>query len=110
MFRIIKESEAVIREINENKKAANLITKEISGDLSLAVLEGVNYSEKEISAYSRIYYVLKGELILNFGGEDHSLATGDACFISKGTGYEMRGIFKVIVINQPAFGSIIDDK
>jgi len=108
MFRIIKESEAVIREINENKKAANLITKEISGDLSLAVLEGVNYSGKEISAYSRIYYVLGGKLILNFGEEDHSLATGDACFISKGTEYKMKGTFKVITVNQPAFGSIID--
>jgi ethanolamine utilization protein EutQ (cupin superfamily) len=110
MFRIIKESEAVIREINENKKAANLITKEISGDLSLAVLEGVNYSEKEISAYSRIYYVLEGKLILNFGEGDHSLAPGDTCFVSRGTGYEMKGAFKAIAVNQPAFGSIIDDK
>jgi mannose-6-phosphate isomerase class I len=108
MFRIIRESEAVIRNITKNKKAANLITKEISGDLSLAVLEGVNYSEKEISAYSRIYYVLKGNLILNFGEEDHSLAPGDACFISKGTKYKMKGTFKAIAVNQPAFGSIID--
>ena len=83
----------------------NFITKEFSPEVSLAITEGKDYSEKEVAKYNRIYYILEGELTLNFNGEKVLLQTGDSCFVSKDTKYVMSGTFKVIVVNQPAFGT-----
>lgn len=55
--------------------------------------------------YNRIYYVLEGEMELVVDGKASRLQAGDSCFISKNTTYEMRGTFKAITVNQPAFGS-----
>lgn len=105
MYKVVKASEGSVRQIAENKTANNLITKEISPELSLAITEAADYYEQETSAYNRIYYVLEGELELTIGGEVNKLQPGDTCFISKDTAYEMRGTFKAVTVNQPAFGS-----
>ncbi len=104
MYRVIKKSEGTIRRIAENKIAINYITRDISPDVSLVLTEGKDYSEKERTPYNRIYYVLDGELVLTFGNEKISLHEGDSCFISRGSTYGMSGSFRVIVVNQPAFG------
>jgi len=38
-------------------------------------------------------------------GTQSVLSVGDACFIEKGTTYEMRGTFNAVTVNQPALGS-----
>lgn len=105
MFKVVRASEGTIRQIAENKTANNLITKDICLDLSLATTEATDYYEQETTPYNRIYYVLEGELELTVDGETNKLQTGDACFIGKDTAYEMRGTFKAVTVNQPAFGS-----
>ncbi|HJP96547.1 MAG TPA: hypothetical protein VJ843_04205 [Candidatus Saccharimonadales bacterium] len=105
MYKVVKASEGTIRQIAENKTANNLITKEISPAVSLATTEATDYYEKGTCEYDRIYYVLDGELQINSDGTRSMLRVGDACFIAKGTVYEMRGTFKALTINQPAFGS-----
>lgn len=106
MYKIVKKSDAVLRVIADNKKSFNYITKDISPGLSLAVTEGNNFSEVEFAKYNRIYYVIDGELLLAFDGEENVLSLGDSCYISKGTEYTMSGTFKAIVVNQPAFGTL----
>lgn len=104
MFKVVRKSEAIFRVIAENKKSLNFITKDISEGVSLAITEGVNYSEQENAKYNRIYFVLKGELTLTFDNEKALLREEDSCFISQGTKYTMSGTFRAIVVNQPAFG------
>ena len=105
MFKVIRKSEASVRQIASNKVAINYITKEISPQVSLAITEGKDYSEHEQAKYNRIYFVLDGKLVLQFEGEKVVLSRDDACFIEKTTEYQMSGTVKAIVINQPAFGS-----
>ena len=105
MYKIVKASEAIVRQIAENKTAHNLITKETTTEVSLATTKADNYYEKESLQYNRIYYILEGELELTIDSETQLLTAGDACFIAKGTTYEMKGTFNAITVNQPAFGS-----
>lgn len=105
MHKIVKASEATIRQIADNKTANNLITKEITPNVSLATTNATDYYEKEATDYDRIYYVLEGEMQLDIDGTHSVLSIGDACFIEKGTTYEMRGTFNAVIVNQPAFGS-----
>ncbi|HET9411643.1 MAG TPA: cupin domain-containing protein [Candidatus Saccharimonadales bacterium] len=105
MHKIVRKSEAIVRQIASNKTVSNLITKEISPAASFAVTNASEYHEKEITPYDRIYFVLDGELKLTFDSQTYTLYKGDSCFIGKGTQYEMRGTFEVAVVNQPAFGA-----
>ena len=104
MYKIVRQSEGTTRRITDNKSANNLITKDISPGVSLATTEATDYYEKETTPYDRIYFVLEGELELTVGGKTSNLQKGDACFISRGTEYEMHGTFEAVTVNQPAFG------
>jgi len=67
---------------------------------------GVDFTyEEEIAKYNRIYFVLQGKLTLTFNNKKVDLNEGDCCYLTKGEKYIMSGTFKVIVINQPAFGT-----
>ncbi len=105
MFKVVRASEGTVRQIADNKTATNLITKDIYSEVSLATTEGKDYYEAETSPYNRIYYVLEGELEITVGDEFSKLQKGDTCFIGKNTPYEMRGTFKSVVVNSPAFGT-----
>lgn len=104
MFKIVKATEGTTRQITENKSANNLITKEDTPVMSLATTEGIDYHEKESTKYNRIYYVLEGKLALGFDGKFYELTAGDTCYMDAGTDYEMKGTFKALVVNQPAYG------
>ncbi|HWZ65343.1 MAG TPA: hypothetical protein VNX65_00935 [Patescibacteria group bacterium] len=105
MYKIVRASDATIRQIADNKTASNLITKEITPEISLATTRATDYYEKETSGYNRIYFVLEGQMELIIDGVAQFLSVGDACFISKDTAYEMKGTFNAVTVNQPAFGS-----
>lgn len=105
IYKVFRQTNGTIRQIAPNKTANNLITKDISPDLSLTTTKATDYYEKETTLYNRYYFVLEGELELTIDGETSTLQKGDACFIGMGTTYEMRGTFEAVTINQPAFGS-----
>lgn len=105
MFKIVRASDAISRQIAETYKANNFITKDISPNVSLAVNEATNHQEAEYTKYDRIYYVIEGEIEFDFGGEIVSVKAGDSCFVSRDTEYKFGGTFKSVVINQPAFGT-----
>ena len=105
MYKVVKKSQASTRIINENKKAVNYITKDISKYLSFALLEATDCQEEEKTLYNRIYFALEGSLVLTFGEEVETLEIGDSCYIEMDTSYTITGTFKAAVINQPAFGT-----
>lgn len=105
MYKIVRRNEGTLRQIASNKSANNLINKDISPAVSLATTKAIDYYEKETTPYDRIYFMLEGELELTFDDQNNTLQKGDACFIARGTEYEMRGTFEAVVINQPAFGT-----
>jgi ethanolamine utilization protein EutQ (cupin superfamily) len=104
MHKIVRESEGVVRQISPNKIANNLISKDISPNVSFATTKATDYYEEETTPYDRIYYVLDGVLSLTIDGDTNNLQKGDACFIGRNTSYEMRGTFNAVTVNQPAFG------
>lgn len=106
MIKIIRRSEATVRQIASTYSAANFITKDISQNFSLAINEAQNHRETETTDYDRIYYVLEGELNIKLDDENFVVRAGDACFISIHTTYDFFGSFKAVVVNQPAFGSL----
>ncbi len=105
MFKVVKKSDAVVRQIAPNKIASNYITKDISPVVSFATTEATDYYEKETTDYNRIYYVTEGTLVLSVDGQEVSIEEGDSCFLENGTMYEMKGTFKAVIVNQPAFGT-----
>jgi mannose-6-phosphate isomerase-like protein (cupin superfamily) len=105
MYKHVKATEATVRQIAANKTAANFITKDICPDLSFATKEPINYYHKQTTPYTRIYYVLEGVMTLTIDGNDIEVNIGDVCYLEKDTTYEMRGSFKAVTVNQPAFGS-----
>ena len=104
MYKIIRKAEAVTRQVSDNKTATNFVTKEISPNVSLAVIENKGHFGEVTAENNRIYYMLKGNLSLDFGSEKVELNEGDACFISCGTSYDMSGDCKVVTVDSPAFG------
>jgi mannose-6-phosphate isomerase-like protein (cupin superfamily) len=105
MYKVVRSSEGMVRQIAETYRATNLITKDISPNVSLAVTEASNHHETEITLYDRLYLVLEGAVELTFDSETVQLKPGDSCFIGKDTEYEISGTFKTVIVNQPAFGT-----
>lgn len=105
MYKLVKKSQASVREIASSYKALNYITKETSPLFSLAVNVANEHTETETTAYDRIYYVLSGELSVEIDGTHLSAIEGDSLFISKNTTYQFSGTFEAVVVNQPAFGT-----
>lgn len=103
MIKIVKNNQAIIRKISENKISYNLVTGDLSPNLSLAVTEAKDFSETEICQNDRIYYILEGEMITMIEGEKVSVQVGDSFFISKGSEYTMSGTFRAVVVNSPAY-------
>lgn len=106
MFKLVKSSDASLRQITDTHWAKNYITKGITKNISLAVVGGDNLSMTEKTAYNRIYYVLSGLINAKFGEEIIQAGVGDSLFVAAGTQYLLEGSFEAVVVNQPAFGTI----
>lgn len=105
-MKIVRKNDARIRKIDNTKIALNYITKDDSKNLSLAVTESnEDYVEIINSPYDRIYYVLSGTLYLEIDERKEQIGEEEAIFIEKHQEYMLRGKFKAIVVNSPAYGS-----
>jgi mannose-6-phosphate isomerase class I len=103
MYKIVRKTEVIARKVSDNKTVNNFITKEISPNFSLAVIDNKGYFGEVTIGNDRIYYVVSGELMLAFGNEEIKLNEGDACFISRDSSYTMSGDCKIVTVDQPAF-------
>lgn len=108
MYKVVKQHEGTIRPVADNKTANNLITREISPAVSLAVINATDYHDTVTADYNWIYYVVEGMMILQFGNDTYALQPGDSCYVAKGEKYNMMGTFKTVVVSQPAFGTPTD--
>ena len=103
MVQLIKKEEGKVRNISEGYEVNNFITKEISKKVSVAISSAQDYQKTTKNTESdRIYYVLKGKLIVN---NNLIAEVGDFIFVPKGEEYTFSGTFKTILINSPAFGA-----
>ena len=105
MFKVVRESEAVLRRVNNNKTVANFITKDISPSFSLSVVSNKGVFGLITTDSNRIYYILSGKLRLDIDGKKIELRKGDSCFLSAGSSYLMSGNCRAITVDQPAFGT-----
>ena len=104
MIKLIKKEEAESRKISNSYTVFNLLTKEVSKKVSVAIGEAENHSEITKNVRSdRIYYVLEGQLTVVQGSEAHVANPGDIIFIEKNSPYHFKGTFKALLINVPAF-------
>lgn len=104
MYALIKKADTVVRNIFPNYSATNFITKDISPDISFAVTDANDFEDTTTTKENRIYYLLEGSLELIIDKDEIRLEPGDSCFISENTTYTMKGTFKSVIINSPAFG------
>jgi len=101
---LIKKSQGTVRKISKTYQATNFLTGRQSGNLSLAVSKAKNHNEitKNIKS-NRVYYILKGKLIVKQGSKRFAADRGDIIFIPKNISYQFQGTFEAILINSPAF-------
>ncbi len=104
-FQLIKQNEAIIRHINDTKSVHNYITNEFSPNVSLSVTKADECNIAETTQYDRIYFFLEGRMILNIEGQEFVLRANDSIFIEAGMSYDIKGTFRSVVVNQPAFGN-----
>ena len=105
-IKLIKNNKGIIRKISETYQVTNFLTKKLSENVSVAISEATNHSETTKNIKSdRIYYILKGKLIVKKDGKEFVAESGDLEFIPKNTEYHFGGTFKTILINSPSFNS-----
>jgi ethanolamine utilization protein EutQ (cupin superfamily) len=104
VIKLVKKADGVKRIISESYFVNNLITSEISKNVSLSVSEAARHLEKtKNSGSDRIYFVIDGELVIASGKNKFIAKPGDAIFIKKGTEYTFGGTFMTVLVNSPAF-------
>ena len=103
----IKPSEAVVRDAGHGKSIANFFTKVDGGNMSVAVLslDDESFVTRRNSRSDRAYYFLEGKGIFEFDAQNFETEIGSVLFIPKNTKYKMRGRFKSVLVNSPAFDS-----
>jgi len=100
----ITKKEMEERKISDSHTVFDMLKKDLSKNVSLAIATAKNHSEITKNMKSdRIYYVLEGKLTVIVGTELYAANPGDLIFISKRTPYNFQGSFKAILINVPAF-------
>jgi len=103
-IKLIKKSRGIVRKISKTYRITNFLTKEHCKHLSVAVGEARNHKEvtKNIKS-DRVYYILKGRLVVKSGNKKFIINKGDIIFIPKNTNYQFQGTFESVLINSPAF-------
>jgi mannose-6-phosphate isomerase-like protein (cupin superfamily) len=104
-FHLVTHDQAIHRQVSDSKKIKNYITDEFSPNVSLSVIEADDFESHERTEYDRIYFVLEGRMIVAIDGQEYVLRADDSLFLHSGTEYIMKGSFRSIVVNQPAFGT-----
>lgn len=105
MYMVIRktnESENKISRFEDDEKPSEFTTNDVLNSLSVDVIEVIDYSEKGIASFNRIYQIFEGELHLIINNENIIIRKGDGLYIEKGTKYEITGTFKAIAVNKVA--------
>ena len=100
----VKGNEALVRGEGSSYQIANFITKDTNTNVSLAVSELHGETSLTMNTQSdRIYYFLEGEAEFIFAEHTVKIEPHSALLVPKGTEYKMRGSFRAVLINAPAF-------
>ena len=101
---LIKKKQGVGRKISKSYLVVNFLTGKDCKNLSVAVSKAKKHKEitKNIKS-DRVYYILKGKLVLKSKNKRFVAEKGDILFIPKNTRYQFQGTFEAVLINSPAF-------
>lgn len=100
MIKFFKLKDAEVREITKNYKIYNMLTKDDSSQVSVVIGKAKDYHEITKNTVSdRIYFVLDGKILVN----NKPAYKDDVIFIPRNIKYDLKGTFKVIIINSPSF-------
>lgn len=103
-IKLIKKDDAVAKKISDSYTVFNLLTGELSKNVSVAVSKADEHLEETKNKTSdRVYYVLEGSLKVKSGDKTFVANSGDIIFIPANTPYQFEGTFKAILINSPPF-------
>jgi len=101
---LIKNNQKKIRKISDTYSINNLLTSDITKQISVAIGSAKNHKEITLNKKSnRVYYILKGKLIIKSKEKEFIGKVGDVIFIPKNTEYYFKGTFSALIINSPAF-------
>ena len=104
MIKIVKASEAVERKVANTYSVFGMLSKEDSENLSMCLSKAKNHKEIALNTKSdRIYYVTKGRVRVEAGGQKLEARKGDLIFISANTKYMFSGTFEAVQVLSPPF-------
>ena len=98
--KLFKIEDGVIRKITDSFSILNLLTKEDSDKVSVAVGTAKNHYETTTPSSDRAYFILEGKMIVNKRIVGN---VGDVVFAPANTKYQFEGTFKAVIINSPPF-------
>ena len=103
-IKYIKESDATTRNEDGDYVIKNYITKLDNQDVSLAVseLKGGMFMTKNTKS-DRFYYFLNADAEFKSENKIIKIEKNSVLFIPKNTKYKIEGVFKALLINNPAF-------
>ena len=104
MFIKIENKEKITRGEGSQYSIDNYLTKNMVGNISVAVshLNGKIDKTKNLES-DRIYYFINANAKFEVDNEIVHVNDGDVIFISKNTFYSIEGKFDAVLINTPAF-------
>ena len=99
MFIIARKSQDSVKKIFDEKSINEIVPQDQK--ISLDIADVKNHYERTKAAFNRIYYVSEGLMHLHIKNQDFELHKGDACFVEKGTIFELQGTFSVFIVSHP---------
>ncbi len=103
-MKIFRKKQGITRKISPSYKVTNYLTNKTSKNISCAISKAKNHSEiTKTNESDRVYYILKGKLLITVDNKKIKINEGDMIFIPKNTEYQFGGTFKAVLINSPAF-------
>jgi len=101
---LLKRNRGILRKISKTYQVVNFLTKEHCKNISVAIGKARRHKEitKNIKS-DRVYYILKGRLVVKSGNKKFIINKRDIIFIPKNTNYQFQGTFEAVLINSPAF-------
>ncbi len=99
-IKFIRPKEGIKRQISDSYSVLNLLTSKDSDNISLSISKADNHKETTKTTSDRIYYILKGKLVVN---DDLIVRKWEVIFIPANTEYSFKWTFKAILLNSPPF-------
>ena len=105
----VKFNQATLRQIGQDVTIHNLITNEMSSELSLALAElAGEHPPTRSSRCTRAYFIVEGAGEVRVNSSTYEVSPGDAVLVPRGAEHSLRGTLRYVVVNAPAFDASLE--